>query len=80
MERIIAEAQTQWPIQAIAVAHRTGKLGIGEASVAIAVASAHRHAGLEALRYTIDELKQRAPIWKKETWSDGSSWIEQCGH
>lgn len=80
MERIIAEAQSQWPIHAIAVAHRTGKLLIGEASVAIAVSSAHRHAGLEALRYTIDELKKRAPIWKKETWSDGSSWIEQCGH
>lgn len=73
---IAGEAADRWPIEAIAVAHRTGRLEVGEASVAIAVASAHRGDAFDALRYTIDELKTRAPVWKRETGPDGSHWIE----
>jgi molybdopterin synthase catalytic subunit len=76
LSEIAHEATARWPVEAIAVAHRTGRLEIGEASVAIAVSSAHRGDAFDALRYTIDELKARAPVWKRETGPDGSHWIE----
>jgi len=52
-----------------------GRLGVGEASVAIAVASPHRHEALQACAYAIERLKEIVPIWKKEVWSDGAEWI-----
>ena len=60
----------------IALVHRVGRLAIGEASVAIVVGSAHRHAALGAVAYAIERIKQAAPIWKKEFYEDGSSWLE----
>ncbi|HEU5179695.1 MAG TPA: molybdenum cofactor biosynthesis protein MoaE [Candidatus Polarisedimenticolia bacterium] len=60
----------------IALIHRVGRLAIGEASVAIVVGSAHRHAALGAVAYAIERIKQAAPIWKKEFYEDGSSWLE----
>lgn len=71
---IVGEACRKWPLQAVAVRHREGRVELGEASVAVAVSSAHRSDAFEAARYLIDELKQRAPIWKKEFWPGGEEW------
>ncbi|HEX5482293.1 MAG TPA: molybdenum cofactor biosynthesis protein MoaE [Terriglobia bacterium] len=76
MEKIGSEAKQKFVIEAIGMIHRTGRLEIGETSVAIAVASAHRHAAFNACHYAIDELKRRAPIWKKEYFEGGSAWAE----
>ena len=59
-----------------AITHRTGRLNVGEASVAIAVATAHRAASFEACRYAIETLKQQVPVWKRETAADGFWWVE----
>jgi molybdopterin converting factor subunit 1 len=75
MRQIGDEIRTRWPVDRIAIAHRVGRLGVGEASVAIAVASPHRHEALEACAYAIERLKEIVPIWKKEIWSDGAEWI-----
>ena len=71
---IVDEACGKWPLQAVAVRHREGMVERGEASVAVAVSSAHRSDAFEAARFVIDELKQRAPIWKKEFWPGGEEW------
>ena len=76
MREIAQELQERWEITDVAMHHRTGRLEIGEASVAIAVASPHRKDGLEACHYAIDRLKQIVPVWKKEVWTDGEHWIE----
>ena len=76
MRRIADEARDRWEITAVAIHHRTGRLEIGEASVAIAVSSPHRTAAIEACQFAIDRLKRIAPIWKKEVWADGEQWIE----
>ena len=78
MNKIRKQALEQWEIHDIAILHRVGRLEIGEAAVVIAVASAHREAGLQALKFTIDTLKATVPIWKKEYWADGSMWLENC--
>ncbi|MBP2672779.1 MAG: molybdopterin converting factor-like protein [candidate division NC10 bacterium] len=75
MRQIGDEIRTRWPVDRIAIAHRVGRLGVGEASVAIAVASPHRHEALQACAYAIERLKEIVPIWKKEVWSDGAEWI-----
>ena len=73
--RIVTEARERWPLIAVAVEHRVGSLAVGEASVGVAVSSAHRADGLEAVRYLIDELKARVPLWKKEHWPGGAEWV-----
>jgi len=75
MTRIAAEALTRWPIKKIAMIHRLGRVDIGEASVAIAVSSGHRHAAFEACHYAINQLKETVPIWKKELYEGGELWI-----
>jgi molybdopterin synthase catalytic subunit/molybdopterin converting factor small subunit len=75
MERIAAAVEDRWPGSAVAIVHRTGRLEIGEASVAIAVATPHRAAAFEACHFAIDRLKQTVPIWKKEIFTDGSRWV-----
>ncbi|MGH8945740.1 MAG: molybdenum cofactor biosynthesis protein MoaE [Acidimicrobiia bacterium] len=72
--KIVAEAAGKWPVLAVAVEHREGVVAVGEASVAVAVSSAHRADAFEAARFVIDELKARAPIWKKEFWPGGAKW------
>lgn len=74
---IIGEARVRWPIVAVSCAHRTGSLPVGEVSVAVAVGSAHRADAFAAGRYVIDELKSRAPIWKKEHWPGGAEWVRE---
>jgi molybdopterin synthase catalytic subunit len=75
-ERIAAEAATHWPGARLAIHHRTGRVEIGEASVAIAAASPHRAEAFSACRYAIERIKQIAPIWKHEHFAGGEVWIE----
>jgi molybdopterin synthase catalytic subunit len=75
-ERIVSEAQARWPGVRLALHHRSGRLEIGEASVAIASASAHRADAYAACRYAIERIKQIAPIWKHEYFEGGDVWIE----
>lgn len=76
IEQIVAEAADRWPLLKVAVEHRTGRVEVGEVSVGVSVSAAHRDVAFEAARYLIDELKQRAPIWKKEHWPGGAEWVE----
>jgi molybdopterin synthase catalytic subunit len=76
LQRIVSEAQEQWPSVLLAVHHRTGKLWIGEASVAIAAGSPHRADAFAACRYAIERVKQIVPIWKHEYFEGGDVWIE----
>ncbi len=73
---IIAQAQQQWGIERVAVAHRFGRLEIGEASVIVVVATPHRGEAFDACRYIIDTLKATVPIWKKEVATNGEEWVE----
>lgn len=74
MQAIIDDAQTQWEGVRIAITHRVGLVPLGETSVGIAVSAPHRDAAYLASRFAIDRLKERVPIWKKEVYSDGSTW------
>lgn len=76
MGRIGEEIRARWDVAEVAMLHRVGRLEIGEASVGVAVSSAHRAEATDACRYGIDRLKAVVPIWKKEVWSDGEEWIE----
>lgn len=76
MAVIAAELAAAWPGVRLAMTHRLGEVPLGQASVVIAVASAHRAEAFEACRHAIDQLKLRVPIWKKEFWADGSAWVE----
>jgi molybdopterin synthase catalytic subunit len=75
-ERIADEASACWPDVALAIHHRTGRLGIGEASVVIAAASAHRADAFAVSRYAIERIKQITPIWKHEHFDGGEVWVE----
>ena len=75
MQKIATEVLTRWPIRKIAMMHRLGQVNIGEASVAIAVSSGHRHAAFEACHFAINQLKEIVPIWKKELYEGGELWI-----
>ncbi len=76
MEKIANAVRERWAITRVAIVHRTGRLSVGEVSVAIAVSAPHRGAAFEAGRYAIDTLKQTVPIWKKEVWEGGEAWID----
>ncbi|MGQ0847969.1 MAG: molybdenum cofactor biosynthesis protein MoaE [Actinomycetota bacterium] len=73
---VVAEAVARWPLRAVIVEHRVGKVAVGEPSVAVAVAAAHREGSFEAGRFLIDQLKASAPIWKKEHWAGGGEWVK----
>ena len=75
-ERISGEVAAHWPGVNLALHHRIGRLEIGEASVAIAAASAHRGDAFAACRYAIERVKQISPIWKHEFFEGGDVWIE----
>ncbi|WP_138418570.1 molybdenum cofactor biosynthesis protein MoaE [Aquibacillus sediminis] len=69
------EIQSKWPNTVVAITHRIGRLDISDVAVVIAVSSPHRKAAYEANEYAIERIKQVVPIWKKEHWEDGESWI-----
>ncbi|PAD41657.1 molybdopterin (MPT) converting factor, subunit 2 [Bacillus sp. 7520-S] len=75
LKRIGAEINERWPGTHVAIVHRIGVLDISEAAVVIAVSSPHRQAAYEANAYAMERIKAMVPIWKKEIWEDGSSWI-----
>ena len=75
LEAIADEIATRFGVHRLAILHRVGAVAVGETSVAIAVAAAHRGAAFDACRYAIEELKARAPIWKSERFADGSVWL-----
>ena len=76
MESLVDKAMQQFQIRDVAIVHRLGRLEIGETSVLIAVASAHRAAAFDACRWLIDTLKRTVPIWKKEYFEDGAVWAD----
>jgi molybdopterin synthase catalytic subunit len=73
---IAVAARAQFTIDRMAIAHRLGRLEIGETSVFIAVSAPHRPAAFDACRFTIDTLKRTVPIWKKEYFEDGAVWAD----
>jgi molybdopterin synthase catalytic subunit len=75
LARIGDEIAERWEVNGVAITHRVGRLQVGEASVAIAVSSPHRAEAFDACRYAIERIKQIVPIWKKEFYGDGETWI-----
>jgi len=75
LEQIGEEIEARWGLGRVAIAHRTGRLVVGEASVIIAVAAAHRGEAFAACAYAIERIKQIVPIWKKEHYGDGAVWV-----
>jgi MoaE-MoaD fusion protein len=73
---IAAQLHEKFPVDRVAIAHRLGRLEIGETSVFIAVSAAHRPAAFDACRFAIDTLKRTVPIWKKEYFADGAVWAD----
>lgn len=76
LEKIIAEARQKWELLDAMIIHRVGEVAPNDAIVLVAVWSAHRAAAFEASRYLMEELKSRAPFWKKEQLDDNSRWVE----
>lgn len=77
LKQLAEQAQERWGTGKIAIHHRVGRLEIGETAVVIVVAAPHRHEAFEAAEYLMDQIKQVAPIWKKEVWADGESeWVD----
>jgi molybdopterin synthase catalytic subunit len=80
LDAIVTEAASRFATSDIIVEHRIGRLELGEASVAIAVAHPHRARAYEASRFIIEELKRRVPIWKREEYVDGTrEWVDPTG-
>jgi len=79
LKRIAAEIAAEFGLEGIAIAHRLGRLQIGETSLLVAVSSAHRAEAFAACQAAVDRIKQTVPIWKKEYWEDGSHWVEGAG-
>jgi MoaE-MoaD fusion protein len=76
MESLVVEARAHFGVRGASIVHRLGRLEIGETSVLIVVAAAHRGAAFEACRWIIDTLKKTVPIWKKEYFEDGAVWAD----
>ena len=74
LEQVQRETLDRWPMASVAMAHRLGRMEIGETSVIVAASAPHRAEAFEAGRYAIDRLKEIVPIWKKEFFADGESW------
>ncbi len=76
--RIAEEAATRWPLAAVTVIHRHGRIAVGDNVVLVVVASEHRHAAFEAAGFLMDYMKSRAPFWKKEHLAGDAEggWVE----
>jgi molybdopterin synthase catalytic subunit len=76
MAELEHDARARWPIIDVAIVHRVGRLELGEISVAVAVSCPHRQQAFEACRWLIDTFKEVVPIWKRESWADGTEeWV-----
>ena len=81
LDEIAAAARVRWPdLGRIVLLHRIGEVPLTEAAVVVAVSAPHRDAAFEAARFGIDTLKQTVPIWKREDWSEGTSWGREAQH
>lgn len=78
IKSVCSSARASWNLHSIAAAHRLGTVPVGETSIFIAVSAVHRADALEACRFLIDEIKATVPIWKKEVYSNGEVWKENC--
>ena len=76
LAEIVNEIRDRWAIEDVAIAHRLGRLEIGETSLVIAAASPHRKEAFAACQYGVDRIKQVVPIWKKEFFEGGEAWVE----
>ena len=76
MRKLVDQAKRDFDISNVGIVHRLGRLEIGETSVVISVAAAHRKAAFAACEWIIRELKRTVPIWKKEVYADGEVWVE----
>ena len=72
------EVRSRWDITGMAINHRIGRLEVGETSLLVAVSAPHRREAFEACHYAVDRIKEIVPVWKKEVWEGGESWVE--GH
>jgi MoaE-MoaD fusion protein len=72
---IAREAADKWPLEGVAIVHGVGELSVGDVTVVVACSAPHRGDAFEASRYAIDEVKRRAPIWKKERGPEGERWV-----
>lgn len=76
LDALEVEARRRWDLIDVAIVHRVGRVDPGEISVVVAVSSPHRRASFESCHWIMDTLKDRVPIWKKETWADGGQeWV-----
>jgi molybdopterin synthase catalytic subunit len=75
LEKIGEEINSRWPEARVAITHRIGKLEISDIAVVICVATPHRKVSFEACEFAIERIKEIVPIWKKEHWESGDSWI-----
>ena len=76
ISEIVEEIRQRWSIEDVAVAHRLGRLDIGEISLVVVVASPHRREAFMACQFAVDRIKQVVPIWKKEFFEGGDVWVE----
>lgn len=79
LAQLAAEIRERWEIDRVAVAHRTGRVDIGETSLVVAVSAPHRRPAFEAALHFVDRLKEVVPIWKKEFFEGGEVWIGDPG-
>ena len=76
LAQVAEEMKERWEVNEVAIAHRLGRLDIGEISLVVAIASAHRREAFAACQYAVDRIKQTVPIWKKEFFEGGEVWVE----
>ena len=76
LREIASEIRQKWQLNNIAICHRVGKLKVGDINLVVAAAAAHRQEGFDACQYAIDQFKQKLPTREKETYKDGSIWVE----
>lgn len=75
LRKIGEEIESRWPGTKVAITHRIGQLNISDIAVVIAVSSPHRKAAYDANEYAMERIKEMVPIWKKEHWEDGETWV-----
>ena len=76
LREIDSGIRQKWQLNSVAICHRIGKLKVGDVNLIVAIAAAHREEGFAACQYAIDQFKQKLPTRKKETYQDGSVWVE----
>ena len=76
LAEIAREVSEEWAVEDVAIAHRVGRLEIGDVSLVVAVASPHRKIAFAASQHIVDRIKQTVPIWKKEFFEGGEVWVE----